>query len=161
MTTIAVDSKVGIMAADRRQVSNGTEVIMEMDSKIRQIELSDGVYLIACSGHEGPSEIFLSWYEYGDEYESPSPIDLDTDDEDFEAVILTPKGDILVADRFMTPYKMGKRFYGSGTGGPYAWAILQAGCGMERAMETAVSMDPFSGNGIDYVRLDEVNVIEG
>lgn len=162
MTTIAVDSNVGVMAADRRQVSNVGDIIMEGECKIKQVELSDGVHLVACSGHESPAAIFLDYYEHGDEYETPDILELDDDkEEDFEAVILTPKGDILIADRFMVPWSIPDRFYCSGSGGPYAWAVLKAGCGMEKAMVTAISLDPFSGDGWDVIDLHDVNDIKG
>ena len=156
MTTIAVDSHVGVMAADRRQVSNDVEVIMECN-KISKIDLEDGIHLVGCSGHESPAAIFLDWYEYGDEYETPDPIDLDIEEEDFEAVILAPDGTILVADRFMSPYEIKNRFYCSGTGGPFAWAVLKAGCGIKKAIETAISMDPYSGGGYDIIYLQDIN----
>jgi len=156
MTTIAVD--IGVMAADRRQVSNVGDTIMEGECKIKQIELSDGIHLVACSGHESPAQFFLDWYRDGEECETPDILDLDDDkDEDFEAVILTPKGQILLADRFMIPYTIPDRIYCSGTGGPYAWAVLKAGCGIEKAIKTAISLDPFSGDGYDLVYVEDVN----
>ena len=123
--------------------------------KIRQIELSDGIHLVGCSGHEGPSQIFLEWYEFGDEYEGPDPIEV-TEEEDFEVVILTPESKILVADRFMLPYAIENRFYCTGSGGVFAWAVLKAGCGIEKAITTAISMDPFSGGGHDIVYLEDI-----
>lgn len=163
MTTIIVDSKIGAMAADRRQVSNSDEIIMEGECKIKQIELEDGVHLVACSGHEAPAAIFLEWYEDGDEFEPPDIFDFDYElEEGFEAVILTPDGTILVADRTMRPLPIPDRFYGSGSGGGYAWAVLKSGCaGIEIAVKTAISMDPFSGNGYDIVYLRDVNKAEG
>ncbi len=156
MTTIVVDSHVGFMAADRRQVSNCVEAVMEC-GKIKQIELENGIHLVGCSGHEGPAEIFLDWYEFGDSGECLDPVDLDLDEEDFEAVILTPVGDILVVDRFMNPYKIEGRFYCSGSGAPFAWGVLQAGCGIEKAMGAALALDAHSGGGYDIVYLSEVN----
>ena len=156
MTTIVVDSHVGFMAADRRQISNGVEAVMEMN-KIKQIDLEDGIHLVGCSGSEGPGEIFLDWYENGESDECLDPIDLDTDEEDYEAVILTPTGDILVCDRFMNPYKIEGRFYCSGSGAPFAWGVLQAGCGIEKAMGAAIALDANSGGGYDIVYLSEVN----
>ena len=158
MTTIVIDSHVGFMAADRRTIANGTEAIIDNTNKIQQVELSDGIHLVGFSGNEGPAAIFLDWYEYGDEYECPDPIDLDDrDDYGFEAVILTPNGTILIADRFMQPYKSEGRFYCTGTGGSFAWGVLQAGCGIDKAMGAAIALDPNSGGGYDVVYLSEVN----
>ena len=158
MTTIVVDSHVGFMAADKRSTANGTEAVMDDTDKIKQVDLSDGIHLVGFSGNEGPASIFLDWYEYGDEYEAPDPIDLDDEaDYGFEAVILTPDGTILVADRFMNPYEVTNRFYCSGTGGAFAWGVLQAGCGIEKAMEAAIALDANSGGGYDVVYLSEIN----
>ena len=157
MTTIVVDSRVGFMAADRRSTANGTEAVMDNTNKIKQVDLSDGIHLVGFSGNEAPAAIFLNWYEDGDEYECPDPIDLDDEaDYGFEAVILTPDGTILVADRFMVPYEVENRFYCSGSGGAYAWGVLQAGCGIEKAMEAAMALDANSGGGYDIVYLSEI-----
>lgn len=156
MTTIVVDSKVGVMAADRRQVSNNGDTIMAGECKIKELELEDGIHLVACSGHESPAAIFLDWYENGDWDETPDIVDLDQE-EGFEAVILAPDGTLSFADRFMNPIEIPDRIYATGTGGPYAWAVLKAGCGIEKAIKTAISLDPYSGDGYDIVYLHEVN----
>ena len=39
------------------------------------------------------------------------------------------------------------RWYAAGSGGVYAWAVLEAGCGIDKAMQTAIKMDPNSGFG--------------
>ena len=162
MTTIIVDSRVGVMGADRRQVSNDSDIVMQGACKINKIELDDGIHLVACSGHESPAAIFLEWYEWGDDDKPLDALELNEDeDEGFEGVVLTPQADILIADRFMVPYKIPDRFYGSGTGGPYAWSVLKAGCGIEKALKTAISLDPFSGEGYDIVSLHDVDDIEG
>ena len=59
-----------------------------------------------------------------------------------------------VADKFMRPYEIHSRWYATGTGGPFAWAVLMAGCGIEKAMETALKMDPNSGFGFDLEYLE-------
>ena len=158
MTTVVVDSHVGFKAADRRSTANGTDVVMDNTDKIKQVDLSDGIHLIGFSGNEGPAQIFLNWYEFGDEYECLDPVELDDEaDYGFEAVILTPDGTILVADRFMNPYEVENRFYCTGTGGAFAWGVLQAGCGIDKAMEAAIALDANSGGGYDVVYLSEVN----
>ena len=137
MTTIIVDSRVGVMGADRRQVSNDSDIVMQGACKINKIELDDGIHLVACSGHESPAAIFLEWYEWGDDDKPLDALELNEDeDEGFEGVVLTPQADILIADRFMVPYKIPDRFYGSGTDRtdellgltkPAHWGVVQNG----------------------------------
>lgn len=121
--------------------------------KIRQIEFDDEIHLVACAGHEGPSMLFEEWYEFGDWDADPIEI---SEGEEFTAVILTPGG-LFVADRFLRPYKIESRFYAAGTGGPFAWAVLAAGCGVAKAMETAIALDPNSDFGYDVEYLADVN----
>jgi len=73
----------------------------------------------------------------------------------FTTVILKPNCEIWVADHFYRPYRVHSRWYCTGTGGPFAWAILRAGCGIEKAMSTAIEMDPHSGFGYDIERLED------
>ncbi len=158
MTTIVVDREMGYIAADRMSTSNDSEVAIECP-KIHKLELPDGIHLIACAGAEGSSQIFENWYESGD---WEDPIDALNED-DFTAIILTPDYDIWIADKFMCPYqlypglphgKRRRRWYAAGTGGPFAWAVLWAGCGIDVAMETAIAMDPSSGYGFDIEYLE-------
>ncbi len=144
MTTIVVDSEMGYIAADRMATSNDGEVACEYP-KIRKC----GAGIIACAGHEGPATIFEEWFEFGEWHEPLLPMEgLDIGD-DFTAVMLTPDSEIWLADKFMRPYEWHTRWYAAGTGGVIAWAILEAGCGIEKAMKTAIKMDPSSGFGFD------------
>ena len=151
MTTIVVDSEIGYIAADRMATSNDGDVACEYP-KIRR----GGDGLIACAGNEGPATIFEEWFLH-DEWDEP----LDSlgqleEYDDFTAVILLNDGGIWVADKFMRPYQIHSRWYAAGSGGAFAWAVLMAGCGLEKAMETALKMDPNSGFGYDVEYLCEV-----
>ena len=157
MTTIVVDREMGYMAADRRSTSNDCDVAIEC-SKIRKIELSDGIHLMACAGMESSAQIFENWYTHGDWNEQLQTMENTDPEDDFTAVILTPDYEIWIADKFLCPYqvyanvphgKRRKRWYCAGSGGSFAWAVLWAGCGIENAMETAMAMDPNSGYGYD------------
>ena len=162
MTTIVVDREMGYMAADRMAASNDCEVAIECP-KIRKIELADGIHLMACSGMESSAQIFENWYAHGDWDEQLTTMENTEDTDNFTAVILTPDCEIWLADKFLCPYqiyqdvgrgKSRRRWYCTGTGGPFAWAVLWAGMGIERAMETAMEMDPSSGFGydIEYIK---------
>ena len=162
MTTIVVDRKMGYMAADRMASSNDCDVAIECP-KIRKIELSDGIHLMACAGMESSAQIFENWYEFGDWDEPCQTMENTEPEDDFTAIILTPKCEIWLADKFMCPHPVfhnlphgnkRRRWYAAGSGGPFAWAVLWAGCGIDRSMETAIEMDPSSGYGydIEYIR---------
>lgn len=149
MTTIVVDGEMGYMAADRQASSNDGEVAC-LCPKIRRCDAG----LIACSGNEGPATIFEEWFEYGD-WDSPlEPMETIDEDYDFTAVMLLPNCEIWLADKFMRPYEIHSRWYAAGSGGPFAWAVLEAGCGIEKAMSTAIKMDPNSGFGFDLEYLE-------
>ena len=98
------------------------------------------------AGMEGPAEHFLEWFRSGDWDEPPPAMESLDGDDDFSIVILGPEG-IQIADKFMRLLPVHHRWYAIGTGGPYAWAILEAGCGIDKAMSTAIRMDPNSGFG--------------
>ena len=144
MTTIVVDREMGYMAADRMATSNDGEVACEYP-KIRKC----GAGLIACAGHESPATIFEEWFEYGDWDKPLETMESIDEDYDFTAVMLLPNCEIWLADKFMRPYEIHSRWYAAGSGGPFAWAVLMAGCGIEKAMNTAIKMDPNSGFGFD------------
>lgn len=153
MTTIVVDSEMGYMAADRMATDNDCGVTIECP-KIKILELKDGIHMLGSSGMESSATIFEEWYESEDnEYCDPLE-DIEPDDE-FTTVILKPDFTIWVADKFYRPYQVHSRWYATGSGGPFAWAVLMAGCGIKPAMETAIKMDPNSGLGYDIEYLQD------
>ena len=152
VTTIVVDRKMGYMAADRMATSNDCEVACEYP-KIRTLELSDGTHLMASSGHEASAQIFEEWHESESE-EYLDPLEDMEDIDKFTTIILNPDCEIWVADHFYRMYKIHSRWYATGTGGPFAWAVLMAGCGIDKAMNTAIKMDPNSGFGYDIEHIN-------
>ena len=138
------------MAADRMATTNDGDVIVECP-KIKRMK---NVGLVASSGHEGPATIVEEWVEWGDWNAPIDPVEID-DQSDFTTVVLTEDYEILVIDKFCRPYHISHRWYGTGSGSVFAWAILEAGCGIEKAMNTAIKMDPNSGFGYDIEYLNE------
>ncbi len=151
MTTIVVDAEMAYMAADRMATSNDGDVCCEYP-KIRRCEKG----LIASAGNEGPATIFEDWFENGEWDEPLEPMEQLEEYDSFTAVMLIDD-QIWVADKFMRPYPIHSRWYAAGTGGPFAWAVLMAGCGIEKAMKTAIKMDPNSGFGHDIEYLHEIS----
>ena len=158
MTTIVCNSEEGYMAADRMATSNDCDVATEYP-KIRVVQKSDGVHLLATSGHEASGQIFEEWYELeydeGEEYKMLEPLEDMEEIDKFTTVILKPNREIWIADHFYRPYRVHSPVYCTGTGGPFAWAVIRAGCTIEKAMSVAIDMDPNSGFGYDIEYLDE------
>jgi hypothetical protein len=146
MTTIVVDRDMGYMAADLMVTSNDGEVALSCDTKIESIDIGGDHYLVGAAGMEGPAEHYLEWFRDGDWDEPPEPWENLDESYGFSIVILGPEG-IQVVDQFMRATPIHNRWYAVGSGGPYAWAVLVAGCGIDKAMDTAISMDPNSGFG--------------
>lgn len=146
MTTIVVDAKMGLMAADRMVTANDGEVAISCETKIERVDIGGDQYLVGMAGMEGPAEHFMEWFREGDWDEPPSPWENLDEEYDFTVVVLGPDG-IEVADKFMRLTPIQHRWYAAGSGGVYAWAVLEAGCGIDKAMQTAIKMDPNSGFG--------------
>jgi hypothetical protein len=153
MTTIVVDQEMGFMAADRMITSNDGEYAIPCETKIFEVKIGGDLYLVGLAGLEGSGEYFLNWFRTGEWDEPPEPIYDIYQEDDFTAVVLGPAG-IEIADKFCLLTPIQHRWYGAGTGGPIAWAILEAGCGIQKAMETAIRLDPNSGFGYEVKRLD-------
>lgn len=146
MTTIVVDRDMGYMAADRQVTTNDGEIMIACDTKIFRVDIGGDQYLIGLAGLESPGEIFLEWFEEGEWDQPPEPLSSLEESDAFSVVVLGPQG-IEVADKFMRLTPIHHRWYAAGTGGPLAWAVLEAGCGIDKAMETAIKMDPSTGFG--------------
>lgn len=153
MTTIVADQEMGYMAADFMVTSNDGEYAICCDTKISEVEIGGDKYLVGLAGLESPGQIFLDWFEDGDWDEPPEPMLGIDEEDDFSAIVLGPEG-IQVVDKFMRLTPINHRWYGVGTGSAAAWAILEAGCGIQKAMETATRLDPSSGFGFEVKYLD-------
>jgi hypothetical protein len=153
MTTIVADRKMGYMAADFQVTTNDGEFKIPCDTKIERLKIGGDQYLVGLAGLEGPGMYFLEWLEHGEWDEPPEPIyDICPEDE-FTALLLGPDG-LFVADKFCRLVPVHNRWYGCGTGSTIAWAVLEAGCGIVRAMETATRLDPLSGFGFEVKYLN-------
>lgn len=146
MTTIVADVSMGYMAADLQVTTNDGEVSISCDTKIQRLELGGDLYLVGFAGNEGPAEVFMEWIENGEWDNPPEPMSHLDEEDSFTAIVLGPDG-LFVADKFMRLTPVHHRWYAAGSGGTYAWAILEAGCGIDKAMQVAIKMDPYSGFG--------------
>ena len=153
MTTIVADQRMGYMASDFMATSNDSEYAMRMGSKIEEVDIGGDKYLVGLAGLEGPGFIFLEWFENGSWDEPCEPMYDIAPEDDFSGIILGPQG-LFCVDKFMILTPVLNRWYGVGSGSSAAWAILEAGCGVQKAMETAVRLDPNSGFGFEVKYLD-------
>lgn len=153
MTTIVADKAMGYIAADFQVTSNDGEYASKCSSKIFEVDVEGDQYLVALAGLEGPGLIFLDWVEHGDWDEPLEPLIGLEDEDDFTGVLLGKEG-LFIVDKFMRLVLWDDRWYGAGSGGPIAWAILEAGVGIERAMRTALRLDGSSGFGFEVKYLD-------
>ena len=141
------------MAADFMVTTNDGEMSIRCDTKIEEIDIGGDKYLVGLAGLEGPGFLFLEWFTNGDWDEPPEPIYDIAEEDSFSVLILGPEG-LQVVDKFMRLTPVHHRWYGVGSGSAAAWAILEAGCGISKAMETAVRLDPNSGFGYEVKFLD-------
>lgn len=146
MTTIVVDTKLDLMAADRMVTANDGDVSISCETKIEVVDIGGDQYLVGMAGMEGPAEHFLEWFRNGDWDSPPDAWEHLDDAESFTVLVLGPDG-IHIADKFMRLTPVHNRWYAIGSGGVYAWAVLEAGCGIDKAMATAIKMDPNTGFG--------------
>ncbi len=146
MTTLVVDQEMGYMAADLMVTANDGDITISCETKIEEVDIGGEVYLVGYAGMEGPAEHFMEWIREGEWDEPPDAWESLDDDESFTALVLGPDG-LFVADKFMRLAPIHHRWYAAGSGGVFAWAILEAGCGIDKAMSVALRMDPNSGIG--------------
>ena len=95
--------------------------------------------LIGCAGANEQIETFLAWY--GTKKKKPQF----PKDTDFEALVLTTKGELFAYDETLSRDKLTGDFYAIGSGGSAALGALHAGASLEQAVTIACLVDPHSG----------------
>lgn len=95
--------------------------------------------IIGAAGDNNHIEAFLAWY--GTRKKKPEF----GANADFEAIVLTTKGDIWVYDETLSRDKIKGDFYAVGSGGNAALGALYMGATLEQAVEIACKVDPHSG----------------
>lgn len=149
MTTIAVDARRGLIGADCMATSNDCDVAIPC-KKISRVFSDDWQGWVASSGNEAPALMVETWLQGTADQPDFTSID---DEDSFTTVILTDEREIWLVDKFCYPYMIYSDFYATGTGGSFAWAILEAGLELEAALEVAIRLDPHSGMGVQIERV--------
>lgn len=148
MTTIIADlrPKHPIMTADNQEISCPGFILPS--TKIFRIE--DGPqagHLVGCTGASIPSLLFIKWYtqkvarDWSDL--STAGIDIDIAEENFECIILQPKG-IFVADRFFLLDRINAKYYAGGSGAHFAIGAMDYGAPPSRALDIACRRDAYT-----------------
>ena len=131
MTTI-VCTRHG-MAADKMAMCH----INFKTTKIHRI----GGSLIGTSGKAADGNKFENWKRGGDR---PTL----ADEDGFQALELTPTGQIIYYDPDLEPHIVESDYYGIGSGSPFAIGAMAAGATMEEAIAIAAKFDYGTGGGI-------------
>ena len=143
------------IAANHARMVSDSQVTMEGGNGDRVYQAQKIIRfkgdLIGCAGSNQQIEAFLAWY--GTKKKKPQfPKDVD-----FEALILTSKGDLFAYDETLSRDKLVGDFYAIGSGGSAALGALYAGASLEQAVTIATRIDPYSGLPIQTLDLADNN----
>ena len=152
MTTIAYDSKLGIVAADSQEVSGCDKY------NCQKLFRSRG-HVIATAGGSYAGMIFVRWFESWNEDgepdwdDHPDLINLDWE-EDFECLVIGPDKTCYMVNRLFVPNDAtGDRFVTLGSGGSAARGALFAGATPVEAVEIAKRIDTYTGGEVKYEKI--------
>lgn len=132
------------IAATRTKMVSDSQVTMEGASgdrkyQAQKIQVHPNGDLVGCAGANEQIEAFMKWY--GTKKKKPQF----PKDTDFEALILTKKGQLIAYDETLSRDVLVGDFYAVGSGGSAALGALYAGATIESAVEIATRIDPYSG----------------
>lgn len=154
MTTIIVDRKKKLMAADRLHVT-GDQMFVG-SPKIRRFKTDHTEWLVASSGCAEAGSFFDLWFESGlfpegvndEEREALYP-----KDGEFNAVALNNRGDLFWYGSKGASIPIKSPLFGLGSGSGYALGAYRAVQDPKRAILIASSFDPYTGKGVQIERI--------
>lgn len=149
MTTVVVDRKLRMMAADRMLVCGGNQ-----RSKYQKIVRLDDV-LIGFAGGAEEGVAFECWYEDQQRLQRGEPTE-NPDDKDahyprsdaFHALVLHKTGQLSWYGKAGYPVNITDRYFGIGSGSDFALGALYAGADLRTAILVAEKLDTNSGLGV-------------
>ena len=148
MTTIAATRDA--IAGDR-MVSIENKSTWYPTPKVRRIKGA----LIGAAGDGGDCVRFLDWAETGFAPSKRPKFVTRSDDEDCATLLmLTAEGIYFMMQDDPCPERVSSDFYAIGSGGKAALGALHAGATLERAMEIAFQIDPYTRPPFDILKLD-------
>lgn len=139
MTTIAADSRRGLMASDSMA---STSDAWWPCTKIHRVPGA----LIGGAGDVSAVRQFVAWY--GDGQRLPKPKIPDS----FCALVLTPEGLSYWASN-LDPVPIERGFHAIGSGGNAALGAMLAGANVQKAVQIACQVDTASGGEVVQLKL--------
>ncbi len=152
MTTIAYDTKIGVVAADSQEtMENGEKYKCKKLFKV-------GDLIVATAGGTYAGMAFVNWLEGWDGEpdwdDHPDFVNLDLE-EDFECLVIREDKSCFTVNRLFVPVDQhGNRFITLGSGGKAARGALLAGATPKEAVEIAKQIDTFTGGTVTVWVLD-------
>lgn len=152
MTTIAVDLRAGIIAADTQNTDRSNTAY-----RCAKIErLPDGRYFLG-SGHLLTIGMVRRWAVHNfDESERPDfevMFGERADDFSFSCVVINRDGSAVLVDDEMQPQPIRDEYFAIGSGGAYAIGAMDAGASAEEAVRVACKRDLHTSEPIDVERI--------
>lgn len=142
MTTIVVDRKLRVMAADRQMTASDGHKMHHR--KIRKVHHNKKRYLIGICGDADAGEAFMHWWNTpGADADQHYP-----KSGDFHALALCEDGYLVWYGPNGYPVEIQDRFHGIGSGSDFALGALHAGVDIKQAVKIASKLDANSGFGI-------------
>lgn len=154
MTTIVVDRKNLVMAADRQSLMGGVYKFRSYP-KITRMEGMGYEWLVASAGCAEAGQFFEAWfYEY---LQAKTPTnssdDLYPKDGEFAAFTLRSDGSLFLYLNRGCGIPIYERFAALGSGGDYALGALYAGVSVRDAIQISSRLDAGTGKGIQIESL--------
>ncbi len=156
MTTIVVDRKNLVMAADRQSLMGGTYKFRSAP-KITRMEGMGYEWLVASAGCAEAGQFFEFWFqEYLQQKGGSSDKDSDVlypKDGEFAAFTLRSDGNLFLYLNRGCGIPIYERYSALGSGGDYALGALYAGAGFLEAIKISSRLDAGTGKGIQIESL--------
>lgn len=137
MTTIAY--RDGVIACD----SQITSTYKGKGKKIHRVNDS----LVGICGRLTSAMLFIDWLE-----EQGIPPSKLQEDDDFEAIQLTPKG-VFYWDSRLRPVRVTDKFTAIGSGCDFAMGAMAVGADAKEAVRAAAKLDTYTGGAIKAAKL--------
>jgi ATP-dependent protease HslVU (ClpYQ) peptidase subunit len=155
MTTIVVDRKNLVMAADRQSLMGGTYKFRSTP-KITRMEGMGYEWLVASAGCAEAGQFFELWfYEFLRDSGKETTNDLlYPKDGEFSAFTLRSDGSLFLYLNRGCGISIHERYAALGSGGDYALGALYSGATVQRAIQISTSLDAGTGKGIQIETLD-------
>lgn len=148
MTTIAYDSKEGVIAADSQETSGSGDKFN--CQKLFRV----GHLIVATAGGTYSGMAFVRWLS---DWKNPDDVNwddypdftnLDTE-EDFECLVIRPDKSCFTVNRLFTPVEQhGNRFIALGSGSAAARGAMLAGASPKEAVNIAKQIDAYTGGRV-------------